>query len=474
MPTDDEPATGSKLLRTSLVALLAAAVMPPACAVPEPRPPLPLRSAPPLSPAGTAALPDRWWTAFGDAHLDERVDGALAGNFSLAAAWERLRQAEALTRQARAPLYPRLDGVASAERSGGTNVGDSTRFALGLEASYEVDLWGRIRSIVDAERLRAVATAADYRAAAISLSAEVALAWYQLAEALQQLDLIASQIETNRTVLEVLEKRFAVGQSGSADVLRQRQLVEATREQAVVFGARVEVLEHRLAVLEGRAPQGALGLPPAHLPAVPAPPATGLPSELLERRPDVQGALARLQASDADVAAAVRDQYPRIDLAAAATTTGDDPADLFEHWLGALAGGLVAPLFDAGLREAEVERTVAARRERLAEYGQTVLVAFREVEDALAQETQQLRRISSLRDQLALAVSTYGQLRNQYLNGASDFIDLLAALREQQALERSLLTAELDRVALRIALYRSLAGGFGTPLEATEVAAARD
>lgn len=491
MATDDvlrngtcppHPPTAGGGAAARVAALLAAAAWLPACATPEPRQPLPLRCTPPFSPpgafsdepadvpAGAAPLPDRWWTTFADPHLDQRVDAALAGSFSLAAAWERLREAEAVTRRARAEQSPSLDGVAFGELRAGSDVDESTAVGVGLQAAYEVDLWGRVRSLVDAETLRASATAADYHTAAISLSAEVALAWYELAEAHQQLDLIASQVQTNRTVLEVLEARFAVGQSDAADVLRQRQLVEATLEQAIVAGARVQVLEHRLAVLEGRAPQQAIELPLARLPDVPDPPATGLPAQLLDRRPDVLGAFLRLEASDADVAAAVRDQSPRLDLAAAATTTGEHPSDLFEDWLGVLAGQLLAPLLDGGLRRAELERTVAVRRQRLAEYGQTVLVAFREVQDALALEAHQVRRIRSLRDQLALAESTYRQLRNQYLNGASDFIDVLAALRESQALERSLLTAELDRVALRIALHRSLAGGFGTPHERQEPA----
>jgi NodT family efflux transporter outer membrane factor (OMF) lipoprotein len=434
------------------------------CAAPDAREPMPMQSAPAFSPSGEVEVAERWWTAFGDADLNERMESALSGNFTLAAAWERLSEARAVTRRERAALSPQVDGVASGAIREGSDVEEETELSLGLEASYEVDLWGRIRSLVEAEELRASATAADYRTAAITLSGQVALAWYQLAEARQQVELIASQLQTNQTVLEVLEKRFSVGQSGSADVLRQRQLVEATREQAVVARARVEVLEHLLAVLEGRPPQDARA-PESTLPAVPDLPATGLPSELLERRPDIRSAFLQLEASDADVAAAVKDQYPRIDLAGAISTTAENPSGLFENWLASLAGQILAPLIDGGRRRAEVERTVAVRRQRLAEYGQVVLDAFQEVEDALTQEAHQIQRIASLQEQLRLARSTYRQLRTQYLNGAADFLDVLAALREQQALERSLITAELDRVAFRIALYRALAGGFETPRE---------
>jgi len=451
-------------------AVAAAALCAPGCATPEARQALPLQESPAFSVSGETALAERWWTAFDDERLNERIERSLSENFSIAAAWERVREARAVVRRERSALYPSVDGTATGELRDGSEIDGESQVALGLGASYEVDLWGRIRSAVDAERLRAEATAADYQTAAISLSAEVALAWYELVEAVEELALIESQIETNLQVLDVLERRFAVGQSGSADVLRQRQLVEATREQAIVTRARIESLEHLLAVLEGRAPQGARVESISRLPEAPPLPATGLPSELLERRPDVRSALLRLAASDADVASAVADQYPRIDLLGAISTTAENPSGLFEEWLGSVAADLIAPLFDGGLRRAEVERTVAARRRLLAEYGQVVLVAFQEVEDALSLEAYQAQRIESLAEQLDLATTTYRQLRSQYLNGAADYLDVLAALREQQQLERSLLTAKLDRLAFRIDLYRALAGGFPTPREVAAAA----
>lgn len=434
-----------------------------ACVAPVPdREALPLQDVPALSagPAQSAAPAERWWIAFGDPGLTAEIDAALAGNFSLAAAWERLRAADALVQRTAAARSPQVDGVASAEVRDGEPGGHSREFGLGLEAAFEVDLWGRVRAMTEAEELRAAATEADYHTAAITLSAECALAWYQLAEAKQQRALIGQQLATNNQVREVLELRFAVGQSDSADVLRQRQLVEATREQAIVADARVETLEHQLAVLTGRAPQAAATYATGALPALGPAPAAGLPSQLLERRPDVRAAFLRLAAADADVAAAAKERYPRFDLRAAITTTAEDPTDLFDDWVAALIGQVIAPLVDGGARQAEVDRALALRRQRVAEYGQAVLFAFQEVEDALALEARQVERIASLRAQLSFADRTAERLRSQYLSGAADFIAVLSAQREQQALARDLLSAQLDRVAYRIALHRALAGGF--------------
>lgn len=452
-----------RVIGASTLALFAAS-----CVSAPPREPLPVTGdAAPFAASGAAALEQRWWTAFGDADLDARMERALSDNLSLRAAWRRVEEARALVRFTDSARGPRLDGVATGALFDGSESQDSSRVSLGLEASWELDLFGRIDALVEADALLAAATEADYRAIAVGLSADVALTWYQLAEAREQRALVESQLDANESVLALLEARFGIGESDSADVLRQRQLVEATREQLVVIDARVEVLEHRLAILEGRAPQEVVELAPA-LPTLPDLPSTGLPSELLERRPDVRAAFLRLEAADAEVSAAVRDTYPRIDLSAGIATIATRPSGLFEDWLADLTASLVAPLYDSGRRRAEVDRAVAARRRLLAEYGDRVLVAFAEVEDALAQERLQVRRIASLEQQVTLAEGTYRQLRTQYLGGAAEYIDVLIALRELQGLRRDRLAARLDRVALRIALHRALAGGFATPYDEDE------
>ncbi len=407
-------------------------------------------------------MPQAWWTSFESEALNGHVDRVLAGNLSLAVARARLDAAAAVVRRERSELFPQVDGIAEARRVEADDDNDRTDLSLGLAASYEVDLWGRIRAEVAAERLEAMATASDLQTAAVTLSAQVAEVWFSLVVARQQLDLLASQLETNATVLTVLERRFAAGQSGSADVLRQRQLVEASRGQIVIAESQVAVLEHQLAVLEGDAPSRETPVPD-ELPSVPPLPMTGVPAELLQRRPDLVAARQRLASADRSLAAAVRDQYPRLDLTASLTTAAERPADLFQEWIGTIAAGLVAPLIDGGFRRAEVERSEAVRRQFLYDYGQSILIALQDVEDALVLEASQVRLIESLTLQRDLAESTNDQLRNQYLNGAADFLAVLSALQAQQQIERDLLEAVRQRVIFRIGLYRALAGGFEVP-----------
>ena len=423
-----------------------------------------------FSASGSAALPDRWWTAFGSEGLDAAIDTALASNFDLRTAWERLRAAEAVTDRTSALLWPAVDASADARTTDPEDAqGGGDSFRLDLAASYEVDLWGRIGSRAEAERLRAEATRAEYRAAALSLSAEVARAWVRLAEAGSQVELVDRQVETNETVLELLENRFGSGQVRAVDLLRQRQLLEATREERTLALERRQVLEHRLAVLLGRTPQSGPGFEPDRLPELPALPGTGVPVELIRRRPDVRSAFLRLRAADRDVASAISDQYPRLTLFASTATEAGTPGNLFEDWIRTLGGNLLAPLFYGGELRAEVDRTEAVRQQRLFEYGQATLTAYREVEDALVREARQRERVARIETQLSLAGQAYEQLRVQYLNGTSDYLDVLTALDRVQQLDRDLLGARLARVEARISLYRALAGSFETDREADEV-----
>jgi len=330
---------------------------------------------------------------------------------------------------------------------------------------YEVDLWGRIQARVQAERFRAEASRADYQAAALSLSAEVVRTWVQLAEARSQRRLVQDQVETNETVLTLLQNRFETGQIRSVDILRQRQLLEATREQRTIVESRVQVLEHRLAVLLGRSPQAGVDDLPEALPELPPLPEAGVPTDLIRRRPDVQRALSELKAADRDLAAAISNQYPRLTLSVSASTAASTAQDLFQSWAYAFAGDLLAPIFRGGALRAEVDRTEAVRTQRLYEYGRTILTAFQEVEDALIREKKQRERIQQLERQVELAQQAYEQLRTQYFNGAADYLDVLTALDEVQQLRRDRLSAERTLVEDRIALYRALAGSFETERE---------
>ncbi len=415
-----------------------------------------------FSAEGQAPLPERWWRALGDDTLNTLIEEALEGNPGIWAAWARLDQAAAIARRTGANLMPSLSAQAEAARVFGSEPGqEDSGLLLGLAATYELDVWGRIRASRDAGLLDAAATEAQLRAVAISLSAEVALTWYLLVEAHGQLALLDAQIETSRQVLELVSLRFQQGQVGAVEVLRQGQAVEALRGERVRVLALAEVLAQQLAILRGRPPTTtAIADGRASFSPLPPLPATGLPAELIQRRPDVRSAMYAVQAADRRVAAAVAERFPRLSLSASAGTSAPDARDLFQNWFANLLANVVAPLFDGGLRAAEVDRARAAAAEALHTYGGVVLTAFGEVEAALVREQRQQELLQSLRTQLELSETALARARGGFAGGTTDYLTVLDVLRTHQQLERSLLTARREQVERRIELYRALAGGW--------------
>lgn len=413
--------------------------------------------------AGSAEVTDRWWTTFEDEQLNDLVDTALKNNFNIKTAWQRLRAAQAVVDRESAALLPTLEGSAQGgiERPQSDFVGGEN-IRIGLNSVYEVDLWGRINSRIEAEEYRAQASLEDYQTAAISLSAEVVRSWYQLAAARQQLDLIERQVQTNEQVLELMNNRFGTGQIRGVDIIRQRQLLEATEEQKTYAEADIETIRHQLAVLTGAVPQKEMPLIRDSLPELPPLPQAGVPVDLIERRPDVQRAFHLLKAADRDLAAAISNQYPRLTINATAALRSENVKDLFGNWATSLAGNLLVPIFYGGELSAEVDRNEAVKQQRLFEYGQTVLTAFQEVENALISEQKQKEAIDRLREQLNLSRKAYEQLRIEYFNGSGDYLDVLTALDEVQLLRRDLISAELSLIDYRISLYRALAGAIET------------
>lgn len=422
-----------------------------------------------FSGSGSEMIPDRWWSTFNDDDLNAVVDSAMQSNFDLLTAWQRLKAARAVVDRESSALFPAFEAEGSGQvnRYSDSSI-DSDQIQLGLATVYEIDLWGRLQSGIDAERFRAQATLFDYQTAALTLAAEIVRTWYRLADAQNQLELIEEQIETNSTVLQLIKNRFEIGQVRGVDVLRQQQLLEATREQKTYAAARVKVLENLLAVLTGNTPQNGIQARPGNLPELSPLPETGIPTDLVRRRPDVQRSYSTLMAADRDLATAISNQFPRLTIRASATTSAANAGSLFENWALSFAGNLLAPIFYGGELRAEVNRNEAVKQQRFFEYGQTILTSFREVEDALVQEKYQERSIDRIERQVELATQSYRQLRIEYLNGSGNYLDVLTALDDIQQLRRNLLSARLTLVEYRIELYRALAGSVETDMMAAE------
>ncbi len=412
---------------------------------------------------GSVALPDKWWLSFKDRQLANLIEEALQENFTLMVSWDRLMQARAIAVKSGAARYPDLTGTAAfsvtEQKADGKRDGDE-RYLLGLAASYELDVWGRVRSISEATMLDAKASEFDLHSAAISLSAQVAITWYQLVENYGQFELLQKQIRTNIKALEIITVQVRAGKVGIADMLQQRQLIESNYGERAKIEAEIRLFEHQLAVLLGKTPDRRVASTTTTLIDLPSLPETGLPADLLARRPDIRSAYSAVLAADKRLAAAIADKYPRFSITARLETSGDKTRDLFSNWLSSLAANLSAPLFDGGERQAEVERSESVAAEKLHLYSQVILEAFAEVEDGLAREKQQLVLLDSLEKQLELAFQAIERIRGKYLQGALDYQRVLTALLSHQQVERRLIAAKRELLVNRINLCRALGGGW--------------
>ncbi|MCA9664812.1 MAG: efflux transporter outer membrane subunit [Myxococcales bacterium] len=428
-----------------------------------------------FSGGGAAKLGARWWRSFNDPELTRLVERALSKSFSLRAAWARVAQARAVAKREGAALYPSL----SVQASGGglisrgrviasTSLVNVSPFditgrediSLGLAASYELDLWGKLRSTRDAAKLDLRASEHDLMAAAISLSAEVAIAWYRRVEQAAQLALLETQLRTNERTLELVTVSWQRGAVRAEDVFRQRQLTEAVRAQKATVQAALAVQSHRLAVLVGAVPTAVVAPAGAKtLVKLPPLPRTGVPSKLITRRPDLARLHARVLAADRRFAAAVADRLPSLSLSAGILTSGR-AVDLFASWIGNLAASIFAPILDGGRRKAESERFKAQRLELRQQYTQQVLEALREVEDALIREVKQRQLLRSIATQLKLAKHVIERVHDSYVNGVGDYLRVLDAYATYQQLQRNELTARRELIEIRIGLCRALSGGW--------------
>jgi NodT family efflux transporter outer membrane factor (OMF) lipoprotein len=431
--------------------------------VPEPAPQPRLPDAYRLE-AGEHALAEQWWKDLGSPELDALMDEAFRSAPDLRTALARLEQAQAAAAKSGAALWPSLTGGADAAQSWskdkGRNVVEADAYGLSLAASYELDLWGRVRSLRTADALEAAASREDLRAAVLSLSGEIAQAWISLCSARQQLAVLRAQQRTNIDIESVLTLRFSNSLASALDILQQREAVAEDATRIVAQQAEVARLENRLNLLLGKAP-GTLDLSAARQLPEPLPlPRTGLPADLLENRPDIRASWQRLLEAGWDVAAARADRMPALRLTGRFEQDGNDVERIFDNWLASLAAALTAPLFDGGSRSAEVRRQEAVRAERLAAYEKTVFTALSEVDTGVNDVLSQFDLLAALDVQLSAAQSALESARVRYQNGVLEYDTVLSLLLKVQNLERLRVQEQASLLTSQTGLCRALGRGW--------------
>ena len=405
-----------------------------------------------------------WWHSFHNQELNGLIRTALGQNLTIKQAWARLSQARARAVAAGADRLPDLALTADTAHSryGTKNrfsrTGSTENYALGLASSYEIDLWGRIRSEQEAAVLSATASREDLAAAATTVAAQVARRWVSVVAQKMHLALLQRQLEANETMLALLELRFRKSLATALDVLQQRQVVERSRARIPLVRRSERLLIHELALLLGKAPQEMPSITTTALVIPDSVPRTGLPIQLLKERPDVRAAVTRVTAADWQAVAARADRLPSLVLAVSGVFEDGDLSLLLENWTLRLAADLTAPIFDGQKRQAAADLAAAQTEESLAFLRETVLAAMGEVEDALVREQTLAQHLAGLADELDAAQMTLSEARSRYRNGLNDYLPVLTALLSVQSLEGDLIDRRADQILARIDLYRSLGG----------------
>ena len=410
-----------------------------------------------------------WWSVYNDPVLDGLERQVDISNQNLRASEAAFRQARAIVAQARAGYYPTVVLSASARRFGsGTggarssgSSGNATLYDLTASASWTIDVWGRIRRLVEADIASAQASAADLATARLSTQAQLAIAYFGLRAADEQKRILDSAVVAYSQSLQIARNQHNAGVVGLADVISAQTQLETTQAQAIAVGVQRAQFEHAIAVLVGK-PPGELAIEPApiatQVPVIPA----GVPSTLLERRPDLAAAERLMAAANAEIGVATAAYYPDLTLSASygysSLMLGNLLSAANRFW--AVGAQLAETLFDGGLRGALVEQTRAAYDQNVAVYRQTVLTGFQQVEDQLAA----LRILAQQAEVQALAVRDANEAvqltLNQYRAGTVPYTAVITAQTTALVDEETAVTILQSRLNASVGLIQALGGGW--------------
>ncbi len=418
------------------------------------------------APADTASR-GPWWSVYNDPVLDGLEKQVQISNQNLKAAEAAYREAMAVVRGAQASFFPVAEANGSFQKTGGKgSKGAGSAYSASLGATWEPDLWGRIRRTVESNKDSAEASAADLASATLSAQATLAIDYFQLRATDQLKRLLDDAVTGYERSLQITQNQYKAGIISREDVVQAQTQLDSTRSQAVNTGIARAQLEHAIAVLTGKPPAQFALAPSSDLPDVPSIPAA-VPSALLERQPDIAGAERRMAAANAEIGVAEAAFFPDITLSASdgfgAASLGKLLSASSNVW--AFGPQLAWTLFDAGARQAQVDEAKASYQQQVALYKQSVLTGFQQVEDQLAA----LRVYAQQADIQANAVKSANEAEaianNQYKAGVVAYTNVVVAEVTALNNRETALSIRENRLTTSVALIQALGGSWDGNLE---------
>ncbi|HSU77104.1 MAG TPA: efflux transporter outer membrane subunit [Burkholderiales bacterium] len=441
----------------------------------RPAMPLPAQYTEPSAGEAAAIAPD-WWTLYQDATLDALVAAGRNSNSDLRFAVARVQEAEGALREARAAFYPEITGAASYARQRVSTLAEPPvpagiatvrpNYQALISTNYEVDFWGRIARTTEATRASLLASEFSRDVVDITLAGAIAQAYFALRSLDAQIAVLDNSIRTRRDSLEIAKARLDAGLAPELDLFQAQSALADAQVQRRDTARSRSLVEHQLASLTGRLelklPGDRLAGDVFSLPLVPLPPA-GLPSSLIDRRPDIRQAEEDLVAANAQIGVARAALFPTISLTASAGVQSAQFADLVAGpgaAIWSLGVGLTAPLIDEGRREARVDQARARREQALAGYQKAIETGFREVADALVNVQQTGDSEAELKARLDAARNALELSTLRYQSGYSPYLEVLDAQRTANDAELAFVRNRQSRLAFSVDLIKALGGGW--------------
>lgn len=416
---------------------------------------------------GQQKLDINWWNSFNNDELSQLVTQGLKDNLSLKAQDLRLKNIAINTNIAEADLYPALNFSASASSSL-DDVGDMSDTSIGLSSSWELDIWGRIAAVENKAVWDYKSQEAIYRARANLVAGNITNAWLGLVSEQQKKIVLANQFQRTHDALTIISRRFALGKSSVTNIWQQQNLLKSIEVQQEKNIADLYINKQTLALWLGITTDKLIEIDLSILPHLPSLPAMGIPMDVLKFRPDIKQAFAKIKSANEHLAIAITDQYPRITLRANYSTSNTSVKDLLDDWSGNLIAALTLPIFDAGEKKLIVEQRKLTLEALIFDYQQVWLEAIAAVNQVLVNEAQLSKVALNLSSQLDLAKRTEKLTTIKYLNGKTNYLNLLKAQESILLLERQIIDANKKVMVNRVLLYRELSHGNFSPEKDTK------
>jgi NodT family efflux transporter outer membrane factor (OMF) lipoprotein len=415
-------------------------------------------------------LRGKWWEIYHDPQLNALEEKIAVSNQSLKASEAQFRQARALVRYNRADLFPTIStGVSAtrerfsanrplAQQSGGGTFND---LVLPVDMSYEPDVWGKVRRNVEAFRASAQASFADLEAVSLSLHSELAIDYFQARELDAEAQLLDSTVASYEKSLELTENRYRGGVVSQVDVAQAQTVLETARAQAIDVKEQRTQVEHAIAVLVGE-PAPSFTLPVVALNTSPPVIPPGLPSQLLERRPDIASSERQMAAANANIGVAKAAYFPLFNFSPSAGYETTAVANWLSNPSSFVSVGVSAmvTVFDVGRRRAALDQARAAYDQTVASYQQNVLVAYQEVEDNLAALRLLEQEANTQAAAVAAAENSLNLSKNRYTGGVTTYLEVITAQTTALADERSAVQVSGRRMVASVLLVKALGGGW--------------